>query len=271
MTAHSEHTTILLGLLWFYTVFMPIIFAWILTRYFGYHDAINITSTSNLFILETFSVSQNLNIGGTSFPFLIPENSYSSADFVAMMNDILRPYDVILLYDNIHKRFYFRSGRPFRIRKGSTIMRILGCDSEGIYTAKEINPFTNDYRINDIVCRVYEIVCEHKRYINDPYNGSTVGFINMFNPSNGQHYRTIAYFIFTFLVVIWKYFSVRSYRSIGKTIQGDVITDHQIEELNGVRVTFNMLALAIATIMMGYLIIITITNQDLTPLQDIHF
>ena len=271
ITANSEWTTFLLLMLWVYILFVPNMFAGLLGQYFGHYDYITVNDTCNRIVLEIFKNDQNPTKGGTFYLLVIPNKVYTSIDFINKVNEFLKPYNVFMGYDAGERKFFFRSGEVFRLSTGSTLMKLVGNDPDKMYLAGEINPFTNVYHIEKLTCVVYEILCDQERFINNPYPGSssTVQFSSIFNPSHNLKYRTIFYFAFSVAIILWKAFNVNAYRNIGKTL-GENILDAQINALNATRVRYNMIAIAISMPMLAYIIFNTVTNQDLTPLQDIH-
>lgn len=252
ITSNSEYTTMLLLAMLLYLLFAPPVLALIFKS-----DHIAIRSGKN---------TLNVITGGITEKVEIPIRSYKSFELLDEINKNLQKIKIHVMYDVGIKKFRFQSANEFKMDTGSTLLEILGwSDPSVVHTATAKNPLQAEYDITAPACSVYTLEADNRRFINIPIRSQL-----FLNPLNNRFYRPLINLLFCIIFLLWKVQTVTKFRSVGMTLVGDSITDHQVTQLNNIRVFSNQMAIGLAMIMFGYMIWLAVTGQDLTPYQDLH-
>lgn len=252
ITANSEYTTMILFAMLLYLLFAPPVLALIFKS-----DQIQIASGQNTLLVTS---------GGTTQTVTIPTRSYKSFELLDEINKDLQASQIRIHYDWGMKKFRFQSVAEFTMEAGSNLLEILGwSDSSVAYKAVLMNPLQAEYSITAAPCSVYTLDAPNRRFINLPIRSQL-----FLNPLNNRFYRPLVNLLFCIFFLIWKVRVVTKFRNVGMTLMGDIITDHQVAILNGIRVFYNQVAIGLALLMFGYMIWLALTGQDLTPYQDLH-
>lgn len=254
ITGSLHVMTWLIAFMIMYMIFVPIMYLDVI----GFGD-VYIPPDQGKFHLRTTSGDHvlTLNSGRSVFP----------NNFLQELRFQLSPLEIKVEFDDTAREFVFLSKKDFTIVSDSTLTGVLG-----IPTGVDIKSTPTSFSFLSGTCEcsnIYLIRSTPRLNINSPNVPST--FLNYKNTIRIVDQPTKAYCYLVAIVVflIWRTYMLNRHRSLGWSIDENVISEAELKLFTQANITIGRFALVLVFYIYTYLVFVTVTNQDLITDYDL--